>query len=247
MPPSDNYIFILTSFFIAGAVKGLIGLGFPTIILAMLSLTIGVRDAMAIMLLPCFLTNIWQAISGGNFAVILRRIWPLLLAATLSIWVTTAFVAAINSRLLSCLLGLVVLSYAIIGMTSPTIVSTSRHERWLTPSVGCINGIITGLTGTFVVPGVLYLQSLQMGRDSMIQAMGILFLVSTTALGSGLFNNDLLSGQFLRLSAIAIVPSFAGMAVGQLVRKTISEHHFRKIFFLSLSLLGSYIFLRNIL
>ncbi len=247
MELSESYILILLSFVIAGAVKGLIGLGFPTIILAILSLTIGVRDAMAIMLLPCFLTNVWQAVSGGNLRAILKRIWPLLFTACLAIWITTAFIAAISSKFLSILLGVVVLTYATVGLATPQLALTRKHESWMTPVIGCVNGTITGLTGTFVVPGVLYLQSLQLGKDRLIQAMGVLFLVSTTALGSGLFSHNLLNNQFILLSAVAIIPSFVGMAIGQLIRKSMSEKDFRKIFFTCLLLLGGYIILRNIL
>ncbi len=247
MWPIETYIYVMVSCFIAGGVKGLIGLGFPTIIIAMLSLKIGVREAMAIMLLPCFLTNFWQAISGGNLTLIIRRIWPLLLTASLTIWFTTAFVASINSKILTGLLGIVVFSYAILGLVAPRIRVIKKHEIWLAPATGFINGIIGGLTGNFVVPAVLYLQSLQLGKDCLVQAMGVLFLVSTAALGSGLFNHELLSNQFLRFSAMAIIPSFAGMAIGQLIRKTVSERDFQRIFFLSLLLLGSYIFIRNLL
>lgn len=246
MWPAELYFFIFVSFIIAGGVKGLIGLGFPTIILAMLTLKIGIRDAMVIMLLPCFFTNVWQALVGGNLAAIIKRIWPLLLTASAAAWITTAFVAGVEARLLSCLLGVIVCIYSVIGLTSPIIITSGRHERWLSPAVGLINGIITGLTGTFVVPGVLYLQSLKIERDKLIQAMGILFLVSTSALGTGLFNHQLADSHLIAFSALALIPSFIGMAAGQKARKYIPETQFQKIFFTALLLLGSYISISSI-
>lgn len=238
---SEIYAFIAISFLTAGLVKGVIGLGFPTIILAMLSLQLGVREAMALMLLPCFLTNVWQAFSGGNLLPILRRIWPFLVSASVMIWVTTSFIAAVETWFLSCLLGVVICSYAVIGMISPALYTPVKQESWLTPVVGAFNGIVTGLTGTFVVPGVLYLQSLRMGKDKLIQAMGILFLTSTTALGAGLFSNNLASNQYILVSAAAVIPSFAGMALGQIIRRFLGEQRFEKVFYISLLLLGLYI------
>jgi uncharacterized membrane protein YfcA len=238
---TELYPYIAVCFLTAGLVKGIIGLGFPTIILAMLSLQIGVRDAMALMLLPCFLTNVWQALSGGNLMPILQRIWPFLVCASVMIWVTTALIAAVETWFLSCLLGLVVCTYALIGMTSPGLSTPVQKERWLTPLVGACNGVVTGLTGTFVVPGVLYLQSLRMGKDKLIQAMGILFLTSTTALGAGLFSHNLTSNEYILISAAAVVPSFAGMALGQIIRRFLGEQRFEKVFYISLLLLGLYI------
>ena len=237
----ELYTFIAVSFLMAGLVKGVIGLGFPTIILAMLSLQLGVREAMALMLLPCFLTNVWQAFSGGNLIPIVRRIWPFLVSASIMIWVTTTLMATVETWFLSCLLGVVICSYSIIGMTSPAFCTPAKQERWLTPVVGFLNGIVTGLTGTFVVPGVLYLQSLRMGKDLLIQAMGILFLTSTTALGAGLFSNNLTSNQYILVSAAAVVPSFAGMALGQIIRRFLGEKRFERVFYISLLLLGLYI------
>ena len=58
--------------------------------------------------------------------------------------------------------------------------------------MGGVNGILTGLTGTFVVPGVPYLQALGLDRMALVQAMGILFTVSTIALAVSLSGHDLL-------------------------------------------------------
>lgn len=237
----DTFFILVAVFLLAGTIKGLIGLGFPTIVLALLSLTLGLREAMALMLLPCFITNIWQAITGGNLKRIFLRIWPLLLAASISTWVTTAFITTIDDKLLSCLLGLMVCIYSVTGLMSSRLFSPGKNEPWLTPTIGLVNGVITGLTGTFVVPAVLYLQSLKLPRDVLIQAMGILFLVSTSALGSGLFSHNLFSKEFLVVSAMMILPSLAGMELGRRIRKRITERLFQKLFYLALLFLGLYI------
>ena len=41
----------------------------------------GVKDAIALMLIPAFITNLWQAVVGGAFVVIVRRQWTLLATA----------------------------------------------------------------------------------------------------------------------------------------------------------------------
>ena len=80
----DSYTIIISVgiFIIAGTVKGVVGLGLPSISLALLTLAIDLPSAMSIMLVPSFITNIWQAVVGGEFKAILIRIWPLLLFAS---------------------------------------------------------------------------------------------------------------------------------------------------------------------
>jgi uncharacterized membrane protein YfcA len=107
-----------------------------------------------------------------------------------------------------------------------------------------VNGVLTGMTGSYVVPGVLYLQGIGLARDQLIQAMGMLFLVSTIALGLALGSNDLLNAELGLLSAAALVPALIGMALGQSLRRRLPEPLFRRVFFTALLLLGGYIIAR---
>jgi uncharacterized membrane protein YfcA len=97
------------------------------------------------------------------------------------------------------------------------------------------------MTGSFVVPGVLYLQALGLTRDMLIQAMGLLFTLSTLALAAALGGNDLLSRDLGLWSAAAVAPALLGMALGQRVRRALPEERFRRIFFAALLVLGAYI------
>lgn len=118
---------------------------------------------------------------------------------------------------------------------------TARQEVWAGPLIGTANGILTGMTGSFVVPGVLYLQAIGLPRDRLIQAMGMLFTVSTLALALALGGNNLLSRDLGIVSAAALIPAAAGMVFGQRVRKKLSEAVFRRVFFIALLVLGLYI------
>jgi uncharacterized membrane protein YfcA len=109
---------------------------------------------------------------------------------------------------------------------------------------GCINGFFGGMTGAFAVPGVPYLQALGLQRDQLIQAMGILFTLSTVALAVGLGGQKLLTYDLGLASVLAVVPALIGMAVGQVLRRRIPEAVFRKVFLSALIVLGGYIVLR---
>ena len=70
------------AFLIAGAVKGVIGLGLPTVSLGLLTVALDLQTAMALLLVPSFVTNLWQSVVGGKAKLILHRLWPFLLMAT---------------------------------------------------------------------------------------------------------------------------------------------------------------------
>ncbi len=241
MATAENLIIIAAAFLLAGLVKGVTGLGMPTVSLAILTATLGLKPAMALLLVPSFVTNVWQALAGGSLIVIMRRLWPLLIALCLATWLGVGVLARSRSDLLAALLGLVVLSYAVTGLAKIELPRPGRMEGWLSPLVGAVSGMLNGMTGSFVVPGVLYLQSLGLPRQAFIQAMGVLFATSTMALAASLGDRRLLSIDLALLSAGAVIPALIGMGVGRTVGRRLSESVFRTIFFSALLLIGAYI------
>jgi len=232
------------TFLLAGTVKGVIGLGLPTVSLALLTLAIGLPQAMALLLVPSFVTNLWQAAVGGAGKTILRRIWPFLLMATVTVWLGATALTRVDLSLLSALLGALLVVYAAVNLAGFRLTITATQEVWVGPLVGTANGILTGMTGSFVVPGVMFLQAIGLPRDMLIQAMGMLFTVSTLALAVALQGNDLLTVELGTMSATALVPAIAGMVLGQRIRQKLSEELFRRVFFVSLLVLGAYIIAR---
>jgi uncharacterized protein len=243
----EQLAIIAAIFLLAGMVKGVVGLGLPTISLALLTVTFGLKGAMVMMIVPSFSTNVWQAVSGGAFVALMRRFWLLLVLTCISIWFGAKFLAIADTRLLSGLLGLVTFIYALIGLMTPQMPNALPYERLASPLVGLVNGAITGLTGSSVMPGVPYLQALQMPRDEMIQAMGMLFSVSALALGVAMAGENLVPRALGMASLVGLVPAFGGMWLGLKVRKRISQTQFRRVLFVSLLVLGVYITVRAII
>ena len=234
-------IAILATFLLAGAVKGVIGLGLPTVSLALLTVATDLTSAMALLLVPSLVTNLWQALVGGHFTAALRRTWPFLAMATFTVWLGALALTRVDLALLSALLGALLVVYAALSLAGLRLAVPPAREAWLGALAGAVNGILTGMTGSFVVPGVLYLQALGLGRDALIQAMGLLFTLSTLALAAALGGSGLLSRDLGLWSAAAVAPALLGMALGQRVRRALPEERFRRIFFAALLVLGAYI------
>ena len=241
MPDAGSIALIFSVFLLAGAVKGVVGLGLPTVSLGLLATAFDLTTAMALMVVPSLATNLLQAVVGGNCRMLIRRLWPFLAAAAVTIWVGAAALVSVDLALLSGLLGILLAAYAVQGLAGVGISVPAPWQVWAGPAFGTINGILTGMTGSFVVPGVLYLQAIGLGRDALVQAMGMLFTVSTLALALSLRNHGLLDGELGLTSTAALLPAFLGMALGQQVRRRLSETRFLRVFFLAVLALGIYI------
>lgn len=238
---SENIIVIIVTFILAGFVKGVTGMGLPTVALALLTALLGFKQALVLMLAPALVTNLWQAFVGNAFAEILRRLWPLFLAGSLATLVGTHFAALINTNTLLFLLGLVLCLYSAFGLTAPQIDLSKSGKRWQSAVIGAITGTLTGLTGTYIIPAIPYFQALGMPRNMLVQAMGLWFLVATLSLSLGLSKNGFMSNDLALTSCAAIAPALLGMWLGQQVREKLPEQKFRMVFFFTLFVLGIYI------
>jgi uncharacterized protein len=141
-------------------------------------------------------------------------------------------------------LGAVLLLYGVIGLAARRFTVSPAAERWASPLVGFVTGLITGATGIFVIPAVPYLNSLGLSKDELIQALGLSFTASTLALGAALFFSGGFQASAVADSLLAVPPALLGMYVGQRVRHRLKPEVFRRWFFIGLIVLGAYMVLR---
>lgn len=232
-------------FLAAGLVKGVVGMGLPTVAMGLLAVTMAPAEAAALLLIPSLVTNLWQLFIGPSFRGLCRRLWAMMAGIMLGTVAGAGVLAGAHSGAASAGLGAALVLYAILGLLKLGFITPARHEAWASPLVGLATGLVTGATGVFVIPAVPYLQSLRLGRENLIQALGLSFTVSTAALAIGLFRTGALASPTAQLtgSILALVPALAGMFIGQALRRTMSVETFRTVFFSGLLALGMYLML----
>lgn len=246
MPQDPLAFFLLVGaiFFAAGLVKGVLGMGLPTFAMGFLGLLMPVAQAASLLTLPSLATNLWQALAGSALGALLRRLWTLLLGIAAGV-AGAAMLPPVQDHLGRLLLGACLLAYGVLGTAGWRLPPPSaRAQRVAGPAVGAATGVITGLTGVFVLPAVPYLQALQLERNQFAQALGLSFTASTLALGGLLLaRGDMHLGASVH-SALSLVPALAGMWLGQVIRRRLSEAGFRRCFFLGMVGLGGWLLLR---
>ncbi len=232
---------IFSAILLAGLLKGIIGVGFQTVGIAFLTIITNLPNAISLLLIPSLVTNLWQAGAGGELFTILIRLWPLIITASMMVWFGSIALTSVSLSYLSALLGVLLIVYSAFNLFGLRFEVKTKNEWWLAPFIGLINGLLTGMTGIFVVPCVFYFQAIGFRKNTLIQSMGVLFTALTLMLIVSLKTKNILTLELSGWSAFAIFPAIIGVFVGQLIRKRISEEVFKKIFFLCLILLGSFI------
>lgn len=177
---------VALTFLLAGMVKGVIGLGLPTVAVGLLGLLMTPMEAAAIVTAPSLVTNLWQLAAGRNLLPLIRRIWTMLAGICAGTWAGALVFGGGAAAAATVALGIALVIYALAGLASLRLQLAPGSEPWLAPSVGAATGIVTAATGVFVIPAVPYLQALQLGKDDLVQAMGLAFTTSTLALAGAL-------------------------------------------------------------
>jgi uncharacterized membrane protein YfcA len=233
-------------FVLAGAVKGVSGMGLPTVAMGLLGLLLAPAEAASLLLVPSLVTNVWQFVAGPHRAAILRRTWRMLLAIAVATVAATGLIAGADTRATTAVLGAALLLYAALGLGRAKLSVPAHYETPLAPLVGAATGIVTGATGVLVLPAVPWLQALDLDRDELIQALGLSFTTSTLALAAGLALHGALRPDSAGLSLLCTLPALGGMWLGQSVRRRISPASFRLVFFVGLLALGAELLIRGL-
>jgi uncharacterized membrane protein YfcA len=239
-------VFIACTGLLAGLVKGTIGMGMKIVMLGLLATIVELPVAIAIIIVPGIVSNLWQILEGPPLLQTLRRTWSLFAVFCIGIWVGAEILVVSNPVVLTVTLGALLVVYAAYALLAPQLPDPGRHEIWMSPAFGGVTGIFGGMTGSDVIPGVPYLQTLDMGRDALIQSMGILFLLGSSVIAVAFFSKGLLTSQIGLVSAGITIPTLAGYWLGTRIRRNLPEQTFRRVFLAALLLLGLYIVVTNI-
>jgi uncharacterized membrane protein YfcA len=233
-------------FAVAGVAKGVIGLGLPTISMGLLATMMPPVQAAAILLLPSFVTNVWQMMVGPGLGAVLRRLWPMMLAVCVGTWAGLGLMTGATARVGTALLGVALAIYAVTGLAAWRLTVRKAWEPVLSPLVGAVTGLITAATGVFVIPAVPYLQGIGLEKEELVQALGLSFTVSTLALAVNVGVEGGLQGSLAGSTVVALGLACIGMWIGQAIRLRLSPETFRRWFFAALLLLGLYLVVRSV-
>ena len=228
-------------FTLAGFIKGVIGLGLPTVSVGLLAIAMPPAHALAIVIVPAVITNIWQTFAGPYLRDIVRRLWPLMLGTVIGIVSCAGLMTGPYARFGTIILGVLLVIYAIVGLRKVRFAVARAHEKWVGGIVGAITGVVSAATGVQVIPSMPFMQAIGLEKDELVQALGVFFTTATFALAFNLTHAGLMDASTVVPGVIAMAGSFGGMALGQTVRSRMDAETFRQWFLIAMLLLGIYL------
>jgi uncharacterized membrane protein YfcA len=217
------------AFVLGGIVKGALGVGLPLVAVPLLSLWVPSPLAIALLLAPVLLSNLWQAVEGGRLRSSVRRFGGLLLAQCVATVLTVRMTLSLSVEQLNTMLALVVLLAVALMTWQPSLRISPQREQVVGVGIGLLSGMLGGvssLTGPVIIT---YLMALKLPREDFIGSISIIYLSAALPLYLAMMWFGRIGWTELGGSALALVPMAVGLLLGKRLRRHLDEALFRRV------------------
>lgn len=223
---------------IAGLVKGATGLGYATCALPFLVAAIGLKAAVVIVPIPAMAANIGLIFGVGHGPETVQRFWKLYVAIVPGIFCGTLLLGVVDAQSATRVLGVITIAYVIHATARPDFHLRCPLAKRLEMPVGLLNGFLTGLTGSQIVPLLPYLVSLKLDPDRFVQAVNMSVIIASVILILAQMTTGLMTLPLAVMSVLGIAPAALGTYVGNRVRRYIPSERFRTVVLATLFAIG---------
>jgi uncharacterized protein len=224
---------------LAGLLKGFTGLGFSTCALPFLVLAVGVKTAVALVLMPAIASNVMLLWRVGHVPETVSRFWPMYVALIPGVANGISLLAWVDGATAARGLGLITMLYAGLSLWRPNLQLAPRLEGPMLLPIGLLNGLLTGLTGSQIIPLLPYMMGLRLDPDRFVQAVNIAVTFTAGLMLIGLAVAGMLPKQLALASVLGIVPASIGTVIGNQARTLVPTAQFRSLVLYTLLFLGA--------
>ena len=229
---------IFAIYLLSATAKGVTGLGFSTMCLPFLAMTVGLKEALPLLISPSIATNVMVMHGAGQFSVAIRRFWPMLAATVPGLALGLWALALVDGRLAGAVLGGLLLVWCVFAYVNPELRLPTVWARALGPISGFLTGGLNGITGSQVLPVTPYLMALHLDRNLFIQTINCSFTLSSLIMVVGLNSMGLFTVDATILSIVGAALAFAGVRLGERIRHSLSPERFRLALLAMLAVMG---------
>jgi uncharacterized membrane protein YfcA len=229
---------IFAAYLFAATAKGITGLGFSTTCLPLLVLAIGLKDAISLVLIPSICSNLVVMRQVGHFRTVVLRFWAMLLVTIPGLILGLWCLSGIDGSSAKIVFGLVLLIWCGFSFLTPNLRLPNHLEGVIAPISGICTGFLNGLTGSQVMPVVPFLMSLNLDRNTFIQAANCSFTMSSLIMMAGLGHLGLFTAADIVISSLGVVCVFIGVKLGSSIRESLSETTFKNVILAMLTMMS---------
>ncbi|TVP72523.1 MAG: sulfite exporter TauE/SafE family protein [Rhodobacteraceae bacterium] len=219
---------------LGGVMKGAIGAGVPVIAAPALTMLFNVQTAVAILVVPNLLSNLWQAWHFRSEAMPRRFLLLFAGGGMLGVAVGTLVLAVLPQDTLSLMVACAVIIYIALRLARPGWTLARERATRLCGAAGIAGGFLQGATGISAPASITFLNAMKLPRGTFIGTISIFFVSMTAMQIPALWSVGLLSLEMLIYGFGALGLVFLGMPLGNWLGERASPKVFDMVMLVTL-------------
>ncbi len=229
LPPALLAFAVVVTLF-AGFVKGAVGFALPMIMISGLGSFLPPEVALAALILPTVVANVWQALRDG-IAAALASVWRFrlyMVIVLIFIAGSAQLVRVLPSWSLYLILGVPVTLFALAQLFGWQLTLKPEHQRRAEVIIGAFAGFVGGMSGVWGPPTVAYLTAIHTPKAEQMRVQGVVYGAGAVVLLAAHLQSGVLNSETAPLSVLLLVPAMIGMGLGIWVHDRLDQDRFRK-------------------
>lgn len=216
--------------FFAGVIKGMVGFAMPLIIISGLASLVEPQLALAGLILPTVLSNLWQGFRQGIGPALasLRSFRIFIIVGGVMLAISAQMVRVIPTDLMFLLIGVPVTFFTVLQLAGWRPHLRDDQKPLAEAVVGAIAGAMGGFSGTWGPPTVLFLTALDTPKLDQVRIQGVLYGLGSLVLLVAHIGSGVLRTETLPFALATVPTSLLGMALGLALQDRIDQNAFRR-------------------
>ncbi len=215
---------------VAGFVKGAVGFALPMIMISGLGSFLSPEAALAGLIVPALVTNLWQSLRNGATQALksIQSHWRYLAILMFCLGFSAQLVTRLPEDTLFLVLGVPVTIFAALQLAGWQLVLDPRNRRRAELGLGAFAGGFGGISGVWGPPTVMYLTALQTPKKEQMRAQGVVYGAGAVMLTLAHLRSGVLNIESAKLSVMLVFPALLGIAIGFAVQDRMSQEKFQR-------------------
>ena len=235
-------------FFMAGIIKGCIGFALPVATIPFLSLFINPVNAIALMSISLFSTNIMNVKIGLKEWRNLKDIVPFLVIGFCSVPIGVWILKWMDPNIVRLVLALAIAIFVFVkGFFPAPKINSDLMKIW---GLGSIFGFLGGLLGGMIgIPGpstLIYFSMFDWKKDTFIFLINSFNALTSGLLVASFFTQGIYTETIFSYAILVLIPVFLGYWIGLKLRKNINQNRFELIVKIVLIVIALVLLVRSV-
>ena len=227
--PNEIFILIGVAYFIAGIVKGVLGIGLPTTAITIMTFFLSPLVALGLNLIPMTVSNIWQFSKADNPKKLIKNYKYFAFFLVLFILVTAFYANVIGDNIVRIIFAFAVFMFVGVNFFGFNFKMKPEHDKFWQGGLGAIGGLIGGAASIWAVPVTMYLLMKNVKPKHFVDVSGFLIMIGCIPVSIGYIATGVFQANMFMFGALGSVTAVMGFQLGAKLRDKVDPKTFKNM------------------